>query len=317
MNEVSDRRTIDQRLVVTVPVADLRRKPVEARAAYTRDDLQESQLLFNETLLRRGEEGGWYFVEAEEQLKRVAGNAWQGYPGWVKKQYVSPVETAPGYNGVVSSRIGRLLAEPKEAASPLLFLSTGTRITVGEKHGTYYEVRATGSRPAWISVSEVSLRKPSGDSRELRDRIVRTAALFAGAPYVWGGRSMFMAGLTATVTGVDCSGLTNLAYRANNIDLPRDAHDQWSATKQIPAAALKPGDLIFLSREGRADRVHHVMLYTGHERFIEAHETGTTIRAGSFREKLGATLAELERKNCVVNGKHIYFGRVEGLGQPG
>ena len=311
---MSDKKTGLQRLVVTVPVADLRLKPIEARAAYAHDDLQESQLLYNEILLCRGEERDWYYVEAGEQLKHVGGNTWQGYPGWVKKQCVSPIDVAPDYNGVVSSRIGRLLAEPKESAPPLLFLSVGTRITLGEKHGTYYEVLARGSRPAWISASEVSLRGSTNEGRDLRDPIVRTASLFVGAPYLWGGRSMFMADLSATITGVDCSGLTNLAYRAGNIDLPRDAHDQWSATKQVQAASLKPGDLVFLSKEDQADRIHHVMLYTGNERFIEAYVTGTTARETSFKERLGVTLAMLERKNVVLNGQRIYFGCAEGLG---
>ena len=68
---MSDKKTGLQRLVVTVPVADLRLKPIEARAAYAHDHLQESQLLYNEILLCRGEERDWYYVEAGEQLKHV------------------------------------------------------------------------------------------------------------------------------------------------------------------------------------------------------------------------------------------------------
>ncbi len=310
---MSDEKKTSRRLVVTVPVADLRRKPVEARPTYRHDDLQESQLLFNETLLLQGEEGDWYYVEAEEQRKHLAGNTWRGYPGWVKKECVSPMDVAAGYNAVVSGRVGRLLSEPGEAAPPVLFLPIGTRITVGARAGAWYEVLATGIRPAWVSTSDVSLRTPAAGCRELRERVVRTASLFVGTPYLWGGRSMFMADHTRATTGVDCSGLTNLVYRANHIDIPRDAQDQWSAMREIQADLLEPGDLVFLSEKGQADRIHHVMLYTGNERFIEAYETGTTTQERSFRERLGGTLAQLERRNFAVDGKQIYFGRAKGL----
>jgi cell wall-associated NlpC family hydrolase len=310
-----DKKTNEQFLVVTVPVADLRRKPVEARAAYTHDDLQESQLLFNEVVACRGEEGDWYYVEAREQLKSAPGKSWLGYPGWVKKQYVSLISEIPLYNGVVTSRIARLLTEPNEAGSPLLFLSIGTRMKLGEKAGPYYRVAIEGRAAAWISVSDVSFRDRAGKSTQLRRSILNTASLFEGVPYLWGGRSMFMADLTATVTGVDCSGFTNLAYRANNIDLPRDAHDQWSATTRITPASLKQGDLIFVSKENQPDRINHVMLYTGDERVIEASETGAKATEKTFQERFGLDLARLEKARFTVQEKRIYFGRVAALDQ--
>ena len=314
---MSDKKTKEQILVVTVPVADLRRKPIEARATYTHDDLQESQLLFSEILTCRGEEGDWYYVEAREQTKSAPGKSWQGYPGWVKKQHVSLISEIPLYNGVVTSRIARLLTEPNEAAEPLFFLSIGTRMKLGEKAGPYYRVANEGRPTAWIRVSDVSLRDRAGGSAQLRRSILNTASLFVGVPYVWGGRSMFMADLTATATGVDCSGFTNLTYRANNIGLPRDAHDQWSATTRITPPSLKPGDLIFVSTENQPDSINHVMLYTGGDRFIEASETGTKTRESSFQEKFGLDLARIERADFTVQNKRIYFGKVAALDRAG
>jgi cell wall-associated NlpC family hydrolase len=314
---VSEKKTNERFLVVTAPVADLRRKPIEARTAYTHDDLQESQLLFNEILACRGEEGDWYYVEAREQLKSAPGKSWLGYPGWVKKQHVSPISEIPLYNGVVTSRIARLLTEPNEAAEPLFFLSIGTRMKLGEKAGPYYRVATEGRPAAWISMTDVSFRDRAGKSTHFRRSILSTASLFVGVPYLWGGRSMFMADLTATVTGVDCSGFTNLTYRANNIDLPRDAHDQWSATTRIPSASLKQGDLVFVSKENQPDHINHVMLYTGDERFIEASETGTSTTERTFQEKFGLGLARLEEANFTVQKKCIYFGKVAALDQAG
>ena len=43
------------------------------------------------------------------------------------------------------------------------------------------------------------------------------ASLFLGAPYLWGGK---------TIMGIDCSGLTQVAFAMANNKLPRDAYQQ-------------------------------------------------------------------------------------------
>ena len=310
---MAEQNRAGQLLVVRVPVANLRREPVEARKRYTHDDLQETQLLFNETLLYRGEKPDWYYVEALEQLKADAEKGWQGYPGWVRKESVSFADQMPRYDGVVKSRIGRFLSEPAETAAPVLFLSLGTRVTLSEKSGAYHRVPIGEGRSAWISTSDVAMNVREASSNDLRRNLLQTALLFVGVPYLWGGRSMFMADLTATVTGIDCSGLTNLAYRANNIDIPRDAHDQWLASTKAPGGPLRAGDLIFVSRENRPDSVDHVMLSIGGERFIDAAETGSTAKESTFQEKFGLDSIGLEKSKFTVQGKRVYFAVVPAL----
>ena len=41
--------------------------------------------------------------------------------------------------------------------------------------------------------------------------------MYLHAPYFWGGRSPM---------GIDCSGLTQMAYRLNGFSIPRDASQQ-------------------------------------------------------------------------------------------
>ncbi|MEZ5813326.1 MAG: C40 family peptidase [Alphaproteobacteria bacterium] len=68
---------------------------------------------------------------------------------------------------------------------------------------------------------------------------VKTALMFEGAPYVWGGRS---------VSGVDCSGLVQISLMAAGVNTPRDTHQQdQSVGAPIPEAspALMRGDLVF------------------------------------------------------------------------
>jgi gamma-D-glutamyl-L-lysine dipeptidyl-peptidase len=319
----------DALLIVKVPVANLRREPVEARKAHSHDDLQQTQLLFNETLIYHAEVPGWYRVEAREQLKADAEKGWRGYPGWVKKESVSFVTEIPRCNGIVKKRIARLLSEPAEEAPTLFFVSLGTRLELTEESAAhsnpYFRVIIGKGEFAWVHNNDVSMTLQSTSENNLRDNLVRTASLFVGVPYLWGGRSMFMADLTATVTGVDCSGLTNLVYRVNNINIPRDAHDQWiaagiaaglahsPATENITNGSPEAGDLIFVSRAMRPDLIDHVMLSVGGERFIEAAETGSRMKERTFQEKFGADLAKLDKLKLTIQEKRIYFGSAARL----
>jgi len=309
-------------LVVTVPVANLRREPKEARRAHLRDELQETQLLFNETLLYRSEQPGWFSVEAREQLKST-GKGWQGYPGWVRKECVSFVAEAPRYNAVVKRAVARLVAEPTEGAAPVLFLSLGTRLVLVDEPdaqaGLYGKAAIGGTKYAWVRKEDVTTTLQNASISRLRSNIVQTASLFIGVPYLWGGRSMFMADLTETVTGIDCSGLTNLIYRVHNIDIPRDAQDQWLAAhvtsdgprENSPDESPRPGDLIFVARTTSPDSIDHVMLSMGGEWFIEAAETGSNAREKTFQQKFGLDLARLAKMKFTVQGKRIYFAAIE------
>jgi cell wall-associated NlpC family hydrolase len=62
------------------------------------------------------------------------------------------------------------------------------------------------------------------------------AALFMGAPYLWGGR---------TPDGVDCSGLVQQALAAEGITLRRDTDLQRAEGETVPFRARTSGDLMF------------------------------------------------------------------------
>jgi cell wall-associated NlpC family hydrolase len=62
------------------------------------------------------------------------------------------------------------------------------------------------------------------------------AALFADAPYLWGGR---------TPDGVDCSGLAQQALAAEGIMLRRDTDLQREEGEPVKFAAREAGDLVF------------------------------------------------------------------------
>ncbi|MFB7054126.1 C40 family peptidase [Streptomyces vinaceus] len=94
-----------------------------------------------------------------------------------------------------------------------------------------------------------------------------------GDPYVWGGDGPH---------GWDCSGLVKAAYRSAGINLPRVADDQYRATTPISRSELRRGDLVFWSGNGRASGIHHVAIYLGDGRYLEAPRPGKNVRISSF-----------------------------------
>ena len=91
-------------------------------------------------------------------------------------------------------------------------------------------------------------------------RILTTARALMGVPYLWGG---------LTAKGMDCSGLTRLAYLAEGIMLPRDASQQALVGTEVDQDSVAPADLIFFASE-KTGRINHVALYAGSDTMLES-----------------------------------------------
>jgi len=315
---------VDRYLIVTEPIADLRREPVDlARGGYEYDDLQETQLLLNEVLLYRGENDEWYQVEAIEQSDFTPEALWRGYPGWVRKSDVREVKKVKRNTIVIKGKGAYVYTEPDQASKTIMTVSMGTRFhATGEIMGGFCQVSLPKGGNGWVVKRNTRDMARKIDEKQLRRRMVSTAKLFLGVPYLWGGRSIKSEArskrsevrrnskLAGIASGVDCSGLTNLVFRANNIDIPRNAHVQWMVTPKITQEAMQPGDLIFVSNQDEFYKISHVMIFLGEEEFIEALETGTIVKINSFRDKFGKTLVELAKQDLVIENKKIYCGKM-------
>jgi cell wall-associated NlpC family hydrolase len=75
----------------------------------------------------------------------------------------------------------------------------------------------------------------------------------------------------------DCSGLTMMAWRAAGVSLSHNAAAQYYSTPHVAKSKLQPGDLVYFGHP-----IHHVGIYIGGGKMIEAPYTGASVRVTSF-----------------------------------
>ncbi|POG43359.1 hypothetical protein BV881_32365 [Streptomyces sp. ZL-24] len=85
-----------------------------------------------------------------------------------------------------------------------------------------------------------------------------------GKPYVWGATGP---------NAFDCSGLTQAAWRAAGVSLPRTTYTQINAGQRVSRSQLAPGDLVFFY-----SGISHVGLYIGGGQMIHAPRPGAPVR---------------------------------------
>ena len=132
---------------------------------------------------------------------------------------------------------------------------------------TYYIVKPNDT----LNSNRKNFEKDS--RRKLEQRLVKTARRFIGVPYRWGGESV--------AEGFDCSGLTMTVYRLNGLELPRKASLQYLEGVPVSRRSLKHGDLVFFATSG-GNRISHVGIYSGEDKFIHAPGRGKTIQTASL-----------------------------------
>ncbi|MFI9153893.1 NlpC/P60 family protein [Streptomyces sp. NPDC053367] len=88
-----------------------------------------------------------------------------------------------------------------------------------------------------------------------------------GKPYVWGATGP---------DSYDCSGLTQAAWKAAGVDIPRVTYDQVNAGTTVSLSDAQPGDLVFFYAD-----VTHVGIYVGNGMMIHAPKPGAYVREES------------------------------------
>ncbi|SDE62568.1 Cell wall-associated hydrolase, NlpC family [Blastococcus fimeti] len=117
---------------------------------------------------------------------------------------------------------------------------------------------------------------------------IAAARRYIGTPYAWGGGGRRGPGPGQDpdegVIGFDCSGLTQYAYGQAGISIERNSKAQYAESPKVARGSLQPGDLVFWATDtSRPSTIHHVAIYLGGDRIIEAPESGKTVRETAMR----------------------------------
>ena len=97
--------------------------------------------------------------------------------------------------------------------------------------------------------------------------ITGTALSLRGAPYKNGG---------SDPSGFDCSGFVRYVFSQHGVNVPRTVTEQFREGKQVNAAQVQPGDLVFFSTV--APGASHVGIAIGGDEFIHAPSGAGEVR---------------------------------------
>ena len=187
-----------------------------------------TQVLYGERVRVLAVRRGWTKIAVPDQPSPLDR---RGYPGWVRSWQLGPA-----------------------FAAPLVVTARSARLANGDEVGFGSQV-PPGAVP---SAATAPLARTRAD-------LVRTARMFLGLHYLWGGLSAW---------GYDCSGLTWAVYRTHGITIPRDADAQFAAGRPVSLAKILPGDLLFYEHPV----VGHVAMYIGGGLMIEAPNSRSEVR---------------------------------------
>jgi len=203
-----------------------------------------------------------------------------GYLGWIDDDRVvvggDSLKTvwAQTEKVVFDDIEGVIYAKATKKSLPVADVVLGNRLKSAGRGGRWTAVELADGRKGFIPTrqlvteTEYLARKPSAE------KVIATARSLLGRPYMWGATSP---------KALDCSGLTQTAYRRDGLVLLRDASMQANQGQPVDLTDfpnhLQPGDLLFFG--SKPERITHTGIYIGDWQFI--HCSGR-VRINSFRE---------------------------------
>ena len=165
------------------------------------------------------------------------------------------------------------------------------------RHETAESLRAPDDTQSDLRTAKATVQKKLSTARELlarptarkrqeaaalaKQQAVAFARAQVGKPYVWGA---------AGPGSYDSSGLTQAAWKAAGLTLPRVITDQANAGTTVSLSDAQPGDLVFFH-----DDSSHVGVYVGEGMMIHAPRPGACVREESVHYDGAATVHSVVR----------------------
>jgi len=243
--------------------------PLRAEASDKSEML--SQLLFGDLLS---------ILEKTEKWTRIK-TEYDDYEGWIDNKQYAPIsfdEFNAAKHSMKTLPLKAVFAAICSASSEKLYLTAGSSIPFLENkrfkvNGRFYEL------------AEDPLNT---DKADFRKNVAAVSSFYLGAPYLWGGRSVF---------GIDCSGFVQMVLKQFHIRIKRDAWQQAEQGSEVDdISESRTGDLAFF--DNSEGRVVHVGIILDHAQII--HASGR-VRIDKF-DKEGIYNEELKRHTHKLCG---------------
>lgn len=239
--------------VINTAIGSLRKDP------HRRGELQDEDFYGRLVTILEEKENGWSYIRTQ-----------YGYHGYLDNRELITEDCLVSrwkkeFKKVVIQPFADILAAPNVRGYLILTVCKGALLSVlasPDPQG-YVKVGLCNGESGYIKeaflgdhITDFNVEKEDN----LRYDIVQTAKTYLGCQYRWGGKSPL---------GLDCSGLSFMAYQLNGVIIYRDASiEPGFPVRPIPPENKKPSDLLYFSG--------HVAIYLGDERYIHS-----TARNGS------------------------------------
>lgn len=264
-----------------------------------------SQVLFGERVLVEQWNDEWCKVQIPSQ-KIFYEESWQPCFGFIRADCLTDQFEGGGTSLIVAVPWACLYKKEQKLQRVERLLSLGTYLVGIQKKGAWWIVNTSLGKKV-IAADDVVVidENLEQDLAAVRQSIISTAKLFLGGPYIWGGGSAWKEhalripnSLKRQVTGVDCSNLTYLSYRAHGLLIPRNSHSQWLAADPLDTGDnLQPGDVIFFAdAHQRPLHMNHVVMYAG----VDAENNDLIIESNGRIQPFGVRV--IATKDCARLG---------------